>query len=101
MRICVDDGLIELIVQEISGEDVICTVANGGEVKDHKGINLPGTPVDLPFLSPQDRSDILFAVENGFDFIAASFTRSAQDVMDIRNLLERVGAGSMEIIAKD
>ena len=100
VRICVDDGLIELIVREISGDDVICTVANGGEVKDHKGINLPGTPVDLPFLSPQDRSDILFAVENGFDFIAASFTRSAQDVMDIRNLLERVGAGSMEIIAK-
>ena len=100
VRICVDDGLIELIVREISGDDVICTVANGGEVKDHKGINLPGTPVDLPFLSPQDRSDILFAVENGFDFIAASFTRSAQDVMDIRNLLERVGAGSVEIIAK-
>ncbi len=100
VRICVDDGLIELIVREISGDDVVCTVANGGEVKDHKGINLPGTPVDLPFLSPQDRSDILFAVENGFDFIAASFTRSAQDVMDIRNLLERVGAGSMEIIAK-
>ncbi len=100
VRICVDDGLIELIVREISGDNVICTVANGGEVKDHKGINLPGTPVDLPFLSPQDRSDILFAVENGFDFIAASFTRSAQDVMDIRNLLERVGAGSVEIIAK-
>ena len=78
VRICVDDGLIELIVREISGENVICTVANGGEVKDHKGINLPGTPVDLPFLSPQDRSDILFAVENGFDFIAASFTRSAK-----------------------
>ena len=100
VRICVDDGLIELIVREISGDNVICTVANGGEVKDRKGINLPGTPVDLPFLSPQDRSDILFAVENGFDFIAASFTRSAQDVMDIRNLLERVGAGSVEIIAK-
>lgn len=100
VRICIDDGLIELIVKEISGQDVVCTVANGGEVRDKKGINLPGTPVDLPFLSPKDRSDILFAVENGFDFIAASFTRSAQDIMDIRSLLDRVGAGSMEIIAK-
>lgn len=99
-RICIDDGLIELIVQEISGRDVVCTVANGGEVKDRKGINLPGTPVDLPFLSEQDRSDILFAVENGFDFIAASFTRSAQDVLDVRNLLESVGARDIEIIAK-
>lgn len=100
VRICIDDGLIELIVKEISGQDVVCTVANGGEVRDKKGINLPGTPVDLPFLSPKDRSDILFAVENGFDFIAASFTRSAQDIMDIRSLLDRVGGGSMEIIAK-
>ena len=100
VRICIDDGLIELIVKEIRGDDVICCVANGGEVKDRKGINLPGTPVDLPFLSPKDRADILFAVENGFDFIAASFTRSAQDILDIRSLLERVGAGGIEIIAK-
>jgi pyruvate kinase len=99
-RICVDDGLIELSVREISGQDVVCTVLNGGEVKDHKGINLPGTPVDLPFLSRQDRSDILFAAENGFDFIAASFTRSAQDVLDIRNLLDQAGAKGVEIIAK-
>ncbi len=99
-RICVDDGLIELVVQDIQDKDVVCVVSNGGEVKDRKGVNLPGTPVDLPFLSRKDRSDILFAVENGFDFIAASFTRSAQDVMDIRNLLDQVGAKSVEIIAK-
>lgn len=100
VRICIDDGLIELVVQEIRGQDVICTVANGGPVKDHKGVNLPGTPVDLPFLSRKDRSDILFAAENGFDFIAASFTRSAQDILDIRALLDQVGAKGMEIIAK-
>lgn len=100
VRICIDDGLIELIVQEISGKDVVCSVANGGEVRDRKGINLPGTPVDLPFLSPKDRSDILFAAENGFDFIAASFTRSAQDILDVRQLLEKVGAAGIEIIAK-
>ncbi len=99
-RVCIDDGLIELFVKEIQGEDVVCTVSNGGQVKDHKGVNLPGTPVDLPFLSRKDRSDILFAAENGFDFIAASFTRSAQDVLDIRNLLDQAGARNMEIIAK-
>ena len=99
-RICIDDGLIELFVEEIQDRDVICTIANGGEVKDHKSVNLPGTPVDMPFLSRQDRSDILFAAENGFDFIAASFTRSAADVLEIRHLLDSVGAKSMEIIAK-
>ena len=99
-RICIDDGLIELRVEEVRGVDVVCTVLNGGEVKDRKGVNLPGTPVDLPFLSKKDRGDIIFAAENGFDFIAASFTRSAQDIMDIRNLLEGVGAKGMEIIAK-
>lgn len=99
-KICIDDGLIELIVQEIREGDVVCSVANGGTVRDRKGINLPGTPVDLPFLSRQDRNDILFAAENGFDFIAASFTRSAQDVLDIRELLDQVGAKGVEIIAK-
>lgn len=99
-KICIDDGLIELVVREIQGEDVVCTVNNGGIVRDRKGINLPGTPVDLPFLSRKDRSDILFAAENGFDFIAASFTRSAQDILDIRALLNQVGANNMEIIAK-
>ena len=99
-RVCIDDGLIELHVQEIRGKDVICTVSNGGQVSNHKGVNLPGTPVDLPFLSRKDRSDILFAAENGFDFIAASFTRSARDVQDIRELLDQAGARNMEIIAK-
>lgn len=99
-RVCIDDGLIELYVQEIRDKDVVCAVSNGGQVKDRKGINLPGTPVDLPFLSRKDRSDILFAAENGFDFIAASFTRTAQDVLDIRELLDSTGARSMEIIAK-
>ena len=99
-RVCIDDGLIELVVKEIRDTDVICSVSNGGQVKDRKGINLPGTPVDLPFLSRKDRSDILFAAENGFDFIAASFTRSAQDVLDIRNLLDQAGAKNVEIIAK-
>lgn len=99
-KICIDDGLIELTVDEIQEKNVRCTVINGGAVRDRKGVNLPGTPVDLPFLSKQDRSDILFAAENGFDFIAASFTRSAQDILDIRALLDQVGAKGMEIIAK-
>ena len=99
-RICIDDGLIELIVQEIVDDNVICRISNGGHVGDRKGVNLPGTPVDLPFLSRKDRSDILFAAENGFDFIAASFTRTADDVMEIRNLLDSAGAKGIEIIAK-
>lgn len=97
--ILLDDGLIELHVEEVTETDVICRVINGGVVGDRKGINLPGTNVSLPAMSLKDREDILFGIRMGVDFIAASFIRSAGDVLAIRRLLED-NDSSIEIIAK-
>ena len=88
-KILIDDGLIELKVVEKKDGDIICTVINGGYVSSNKGINVPNITLSLPFLSDRDRSDIKFGVENDFDFIAASFTRSAQDIEDLKDELEK------------
>ena len=71
-----------------------------GRVSNHKGINVPGTKLSMPFISEQDRSDIIFGIENGFDYIAASFTRSAEDILEIRHILKEYECHSMNIIAK-
>lgn len=97
--ILLDDGLIRLTVLEIKGEDVVCRVENGGSVKNHKGVNVPGVRLSMPYLSQRDREDILFGVEQDFDFISASFVRSAADVTDLRRLLSAAGS-SIRIIAK-
>ncbi len=97
--ILIDDGLIELKVDEVSGEDVVCTVVNGGPVSDKKGVNLPGAELTMPYLSEQDKSDIIFGCEQGFDFVAASFVRTRQDVLDIREILKEKNS-QMKIIAK-
>ncbi len=97
--ILLDDGLIELTVEEVTETDVICRVVNGGALGDRKGINLPGTIVSLPAMGPRDREDIIFGIEKGVDFIAASFIRSAGDVLAIRRLLEEHDS-KIEIIAK-
>ena len=97
--ILIDDGLIELKVDEVSGEDVVCTVVNGGPVSDKKGVNLPGAELTMPYLSEQDKSDIIFGCEQGFDFVAASFVRTRQDVLDIREILKSKNS-QMKIIAK-
>lgn len=97
--ILLDDGLIELKVEEVSGKDIICRVVNGGPVSDRKGVNLPNVRFSMPYLSEKDEEDILFAVKNDYDFIAASFVRSAEDVMQIRRILKREQA-DIEIIAK-
>lgn len=97
--ILINDGLIELKVEKIEGEDIICTVVHGGVVSNRKGINVPGVELSMPYLSEVDTKDILFAIETGFDFIAASFVRTAQDVLDIRRLLDSKGS-QMKIIAK-
>ena len=73
--ILIDDGLIGLEVQRIEGHNIVCLVKNGGVVSNKKGVNLPGVEVNMPFISPKDKEDILFGIEQGFDFIAASFTR--------------------------
>lgn len=99
-RILIDDGLIELKVEDITETDVVCKVINGGVVKSRKGVNLPGVEVNLPSLMEKDIEDLKFGVENGFDIVAASFIRSAEDVLKIRRALEENGGGQMHIISK-
>ncbi|SMC54157.1 pyruvate kinase [Papillibacter cinnamivorans] len=99
-RILLDDGLIELAVTEIRGEDILCTVINGGELSNNKSINIPDVHIDLPSLTDRDAEDLRFAAENGFDFIAASFIRKASDVEDIRRVLRQCGGEGILIIAK-
>lgn len=99
-RILIDDGLIELNVVSVTGSDILCTVLNGGEVSSHKSINVPGIHLSIPFISDKDRQDIAFAVREDFDFIAASFTRSAQDIIELRGELEKLNCHKIRIIAK-
>jgi len=99
-RVLIDDGLIELIVKEIKGREICCVIENGGELSSNKSINIPDVPILLPSLTPRDEEDIQFAVEQGFDFIAASFVRKASDVEDIRRVLQRHGGEDIRIIAK-
>ena len=97
--ILIDDGLIELRVDEIKGTEILCTVINGGPVSNHKGINVPGADLSMPFISEQDRSDIEFGCVLGFDYIAASFTRTADDIREIRKILAQYKS-KIKIIAK-
>lgn len=94
------DGLIALLVKEIIDEDIVCEVQNNGSISDNKGVNVPGVKLSLPYLSGKDKDDIMFGIENGFDFIAASFTRSAQDILEIRRLLDSRKCDNIRIIAK-
>lgn len=99
-RILLDDGLIELRVSEIDGQDVICSVVTGGELSSNKSINIPDVHIALPSLTERDKDDLRFAVENDFDFIAASFVRKAEDITDIREVLASCGGDNIGIIAK-
>lgn len=99
-KILIDDGLIELKVQECTDKEVHCVVLNGGTVSANKGINVPGVKLSLPFLSDRDKSDIEFGVQEDFDFIAASFTRSADDILSLRSELEKHHCHKIRIIAK-
>ncbi|MFA6670562.1 MAG: pyruvate kinase, partial [Bacillota bacterium] len=99
-KVLLDDGLLELRVEEVKDEDVVCRVENGGEITNNKGVNLPGALVRLPAISEKDREDILFGIENDMDFIAASFTRKPEDILEIRRILEENGGGHIKIIAK-
>lgn len=98
--ILIDDGLIELVVEEIRGTDIICTVLNGGPISNHKGVNVPGAYLSIPFMSERDRADLAFGVKNDFDFVAASFTQNADNIRQIRHELEKLGCTDMRIIAK-
>ena len=98
--ILIDDGLIGMEVQKIEGEDIICQVKNGGFISNHKGVNVPGVELKMPFVSQKDYEDIVFAAEQDYDFIAASFTRTAEDILEIRKILEEKGGQYIHIIAK-
>ena len=99
-RVLIDDGLVEMKVDRLSDTDIVCTVVNGGRVSNRKGINVPGTKLSMPFISQRDRSDIIFGIEHGFDFIAASFTRCAADILEIRRILKEYKCHTVNIIAK-
>ena len=98
--ILIDDGLIELKVNEVNDTDIVCTVVNGGELGERKGVNVPNVSIKLPALTEKDKEDIRFGIKQGFDFIAASFTRTAADVKEIRDILEKNGGHDIKIIAK-
>lgn len=99
-RILVDDGLVEFLVESIEGTEIHTRAVNYGEIKDRKGLNAPAIKINLPALTEKDISDIKFGVENGIDFIAASFIRKADDVMAIREVLEECGGEHVHIISK-
>ena len=100
-RILIDDGLIELKVEHVTGNDISTKVMIGGPVSDRKGVNVPGISLDIPYISAKDRMDLRFFVENDFDIIAASFVRSADDIKEIREELNRIsGSTKIRIIAK-
>ena len=99
-HILVDDGLVDLEVQDISGQDIHCKVVTGGDLSSNKSINIPGVHIHLPALTEKDKEDLRFGVENDFDFIAASFVRQASDVEEIRAVLDSLGGRDIGIIAK-
>lgn len=98
--ILIDDGLIGMEVEKIEGKDIICRVKNGGFISNHKGVNVPGVELKMPFVSQKDYEDIVFAAEQGFDYIAASFTRTAEDILEIRKILHDKNGEGINIIAK-
>lgn len=99
VKILIDDGLVEMTVVEVSKTDIVCKVLNNGIISNKKGVNVPGVNLSMPYISEKDRSDILFAIEHGFDFIAASFVRTADDVLEIRKMLNKHNS-PIKIIAK-
>ena len=102
MQILLDDGLIELQIKEIDfdNDEIVTTALNTGVLKDNKGVNVPGASLNLPGLTDKDRSDILFGLENGINFIAASFVRRTSDVLEIKEILEENNSLNVQIIPK-
>ena len=96
----IDDGSMVLKVQSVNDTDIVCKVVVGGILKDRKSINVPGVHLDMPYLSEKDKADIIFAVENDVDYVAASFVRTKQDVIDLRKFLNYHGGHSIKIISK-
>ena len=99
-RILIDDGLVEMEVECVVGEEIRCLVKNTGVISARKGVNVPGASLSLPFINEKDYNDLKFAVEQGFDFIAASFTRTAEDIRELKQILKELGGEKIKIIAK-
>lgn len=99
-RILIDDGLIELGVDEVTDTDIVCHVVNGGMISNKKGVNVPNVELSMPYISDKDYEDIVFGIENDFDFVAASFVRTADDVLQIRKIFEEKNCSSINIISK-
>ena len=98
--VLIDDGLVELNVDNITETDVVCTVKNSGKVSSNKGVNLPGVKTTLPSLTEKDIGDLKFGVENGFDFVAASFIRTKEDCLNIKKYLKEFGGEHIKLIVK-
>ena len=99
MTILIDDGKIEMIIEKITENDIVCRVINGGAVSNHKGINVPGAILSMPYISDVDRADIIFCAQMGFDFLAASFARCKEDIIEVRKILDE-HKSKAKIIAK-
>lgn len=98
--ILIDNGLIELAVDETRGSDIVCTVQNSGILREHKGMNFPGTQIDLPIMSEHDERDLLFGIEQGVDFVAVPAVRDAADLAVVRAFLDGNGGAGIGLIAK-
>ncbi len=98
--ILINDGLISMKVDSVKGSDIHCTVIDGGLLTNHKGVNVPGVDLNMPYLSERDMNDLKFGAKHDFDFIAASFVRSATDVTILRNFVEAIGWKDVKIISK-
>lgn len=98
--VLIDDGLIQLKVEKIEGTEIYCIVENGGTLKNNKSINLPDVNINLPAITEKDKKDIEFGIREKMDFIAASFVRKAEDVLEIRKVLEANNASGIQIISK-
>ncbi|NLV87503.1 MAG: pyruvate kinase [Clostridiales bacterium] len=99
-RISLNDGSISLLVESVTGTDIVCTVENDGEISNRKGVNVPGAVLSMPFIGQQDYDDLIFAAQSGFEFVAASFARTADDIKEMRMFLNWNGGGKIKIIAK-
>ena len=99
-RILIDDGLIEMKVEQVDRKNIVCRVINGGTVSNHKGVNVPDVDLSMPYISDKDREDILFGISQDVDFIAASFVQKKEDILQLRRLLEKNGGSDIKIIAK-
>ena len=100
MRVLIDDGLIEMTVEQVDRTNIVCRVINGGIVSNHKGVNVPDVDLSMPYISDKDREDILFGISQDVDFIAASFVQKKEDILQLRRLLEKNGGSDIKIIAK-